>query len=157
MALDPSDPRFAQFKGQKQYDPGVFQQGNVYSTLDDQGKAVSTTREDWIKAHPGDTDVFDIGGAGAKSRAKPAAPPPVSSSPPVQAAPNPTPQDVPASSAPPSDTAAPVAAPPPAAPPPTPGVGWATVGPGSLNPNLGKMLPRADSMKALATLGKGAY
>jgi len=38
-----------------------------------------------------------------------------------------------------------------------PGPGWMTTGPGALNPNLGKSLPR-PSIQALASLGaKGAY
>lgn len=70
----------------KQYDPGVYQQGNLFSTS--QTGENATTREDWIKAHPGDKDVFDIGGFGAASR-KPTTPPPTV--PPPVDKPGPTP------------------------------------------------------------------
>lgn len=75
----------------KQYDPGVYQQGNLFSTS--QTGENATTREDWIKAHPGDKDVFDIGGFGAASR-KPAPTPPPTVPPPADQ-PGPTPPPIP--------------------------------------------------------------
>lgn len=133
----------------KSYDPGVYQNGDLFSTSPTGENA--TTRADWIKAHPGDQDVFDVGGAGARARA---------SAPQQAPAPAPIPEPAPAPAA---TTGAPTAAAPTALPspmltsPPPPGPGWASTGPGSLNPNLGKQIPR-QSMQALSAGGqKGVY
>lgn len=110
-----------------------------------------------LQAKTGADDPNGTSTVGPPSAGAPPPPPQVDNTPPPIAAPTPPPPPSEPSAASSTSTAPASAATPQLVSPPPPGPGWASTGPGALNPNLGKQISR-QSMQALsAGGGKGAY